>query len=303
MKNIFFINSVEKQCGVHSYGLRTFDILKNSKEYNFIYYEPKREFGFDLAVAIKRAEAVIYNYHPLPMAWFTGQRLNGEKHYQVHHEGSHHDGLKPDYYLYVDSMFEETHKIFNLPRPLIEGYKINKIKNKVPVISSFGYGFGSKNYGSIVKMVNDQFDEAIIRLHIPRAYYGDRSGEATAGVLPGIWAEMKNPNIKLEITHDFLTDYELLEFLYGSDLNLFLYDEMNGRGLSSVIDYALSVDVPIAINSSFMFRHVQNEKSNVANHTLQEIIDFGTDHLKIYKQQWSNENLIKKYEQILNDTL
>src|SRR6185503_12130496 len=100
-----------------------------------------------------------------------------------------------------------------------------------------------------------------------------------------------------------LTDYQLLEFLSQSDLNLFLYDEMNGRGLSSVIDYALSVDVPIGINDSFMFRHIQNEKSNVANHSLQEIIDFGTEHLQVYKQKWSNENLIKKYETILNDTL
>lgn len=302
-RNVVFINSIEKQCGVHSYGQRVGNILAKSIKYNFIYFECNNNDELVKAKSVLRPVAIIYNFHPLPMAWLPPCEDRSVIHLMNWHEGTEHTNLKPDYWLYVDSLIEEKENKFALPRPLIEKFVFKKPKNKVPIISSFGYGWGNKNYGSIIKTVNDQFDKAVIRLHIPRAYYGDKNGEATAGVLPGIWNEMYKPNIKLEITHDFLSDYDLLKFLSQSDLNIFLYEQMEGRGLSSVIDYALSVDVPIAINNSFMFRHVQNDFSNAANNSLQQIIDNGTEHLKQYKEKWSNESLIKKYEDILDKTL
>jgi len=328
MSNILFINSVQKNCGVHDYGERTFRILENSVPYNFIYKEPNNLEEYNALKEGIKPEAVIHNYHPLTMAWLPPfEPTSTVRNFMLHHEGTELN-LKPDYWLYVDSLHSETGNKFAIPRPLLEGIKeiiecdtyegngkfirhrivgnevnLTPKKNIIPVISSFGFGFGNKNYGLITKMVNEQFDEAILRLHIPRAYYGDRSGEATAGVLPGIQNEMKNPNIKLEITHDFLPDIKLLYWLSESSLNVFLYEQMEGRGLSSVIDYALSVDVPIAINDSAMFRHIQNPISNVANNSLKDIIAAGTDHLKVYKQKWSNDNFLRKYESILNETL
>lgn len=303
MSHILFINSVQKNCGVNDYGLRSFRILENSAQYNFIYHEPNGLEEYKSIIDIIKPEAIIHNYHPLTMAWLPPfEPTSTVRNFMLHHEGTELN-LKPDYWLYVDSLHAETGNKFAIPRPLIEGMKHNRWVNEPPIISSFGFGFGNKNYGTIVKMVNEQFDETTLRLHIPRAYYGDRSGEATAGVLPGIQNEMKNPNIKLEITHDFLLEDELLFWLSQSCLNVFLYEQMEGRGLSSVIDYALSVDVPIAINDSAMFRHIQNPTSNVANNSLKDIIAAGTEHLKVYKQKWSNDNFLKKYEAILNETI
>jgi len=303
MSVILFINSVQKNCGCHDYGERTFRILENSVPYNFIYKEPNNLEEYNALKEGIKPEAVIHNYHPLTMAWLppfepTSKTVN----MLLHHEGTELN-LKPDYWLYVDSLHSETGNKFAIPRPLVEWSLHWKPINIIPVISSFGMGFGNKNYGLITKTVNEQFDEAILRFHIPRAYYGDRNGESTAGILPGIYNEMQNPNIHLEITHDFLSEDELLQWLAESSLNVFLYEQMEGRGLSSVIDYALSVDVPIAINDSAMFRHIQNPISNVANNSLKYIIAAGTDHLKVYKQKWSNENFLRKYESILNETL
>ena len=180
---------------------------------------------------------------------------------------------------------------------------IKKRNNKIPIVSSFGFGFGHKGFGSVVKTANEQFDEVLIRLHIPRAYYGDRDGEATAGVLPGRLAEMKNPHAKIEITHGFLSDSDLLRFLADSDINVFLYHETHNTGLSSVVDYALSVPVPIAINKTSMFRHICKPEMCVENNTLPQIIKQGCGILDEYRELWSNANFLLKYETILNSIL
>ncbi len=303
MKNILFINSVQQQCGVYQFGIRNYKIIQHSTKYNFIYREISNEQQYFQYLETYEPEAVILNYHPLTMEWCNGLNMYVQTVplLVVHHEGS--PPVFGDYYLTPDSIAVDNKYWFSLPRPLFEGVEFEKPSNPIPVISSFGFAFGSKGLGRVVQMVNEQFDEAILRLHLPRAYFGDREGQALAGVKPGCENEMKKEGIKLVFTHDFLTDAQLLKFLSESDLNIFLYDQMEGRGLSSVIDYALSVDVPIAINYSAMFRHVQCPEMNAMGRSLKDIINGGTDHLKQFRELWGNANLIKKYEQILNDTL
>jgi len=249
--------------------------------------------------------AIIINYHELTMTWFSGcEKDNDIVYYVLHHEGTEHSNLNPDYYLYVDSTFRDVDNRFAVPRPLFETVPHGPAHD-VPVISSFGFGFGNKGFGRIVKTVNDQFDEAIIRLHIPFAHYGDMDKQSIKNIYPGCYAEVKKTGIKLEITNDFYTDEQLLNFLSESTLNIFLYDEMLGRGLSSVIDYGLSVNVPLAISQSYMFRHIKMTQPSICyeDRTLPEIIASGPEILQPLRDQWSQANFIAKYEQILNNTL
>jgi len=298
---ILFLNHKQKQCGVYQYGVRTFDILRKSKRYEFVYEEVEDGIEFlNLAIHMN-PYAVIYNYHNLTMAWLGKQHLiKGIGHLGIHHEGSLPTHIGFDCFLDINSTFPEKNNHYALPRPLFEGINTEKTPNEHPIISSFGFGFGHKGFGSVVRLVNDQFDTATIRLHIPRAYYGDRNGEATAGVIPGCYNEMTNPSVKLEITHDFLSDSELLSFLGDSDINVFLYHETGNSGLSSVIDYVLSVPVPIAVNTTSMFRHIAIPEICVENKTLPQIIEQGSGILDVFRDMWSNENLIAKYEQIID---
>jgi len=73
------------------------------------------------------------------------------------------------------------------------------------------------------------------------------------------------------------------------------------RGLSSTIDYSLSVKKPIAINDSNMFRHINNvtPSINVNNTSIKEIIINGFAPLEKIYDEYSNKNFIKKYETIL----
>lgn len=285
------LNHREKQCGVYQYGRRLYNILKKSNNVVFCYEEIVSLDEYHRALLIHSPDAVIFNYHNLTMQWLGGDNIvRSTPNFGLHHEGS-----KP-----YNIGFNDYIEVNAIPRPIFENIIVDYPLNATPVIGSFGFGFGHKNFGTIVKMVNDQFDKAIIRLHIPRAYYGDRNGEATAGVLPGCWNEMKNPNIKLEITHGFMDDYDLLNFLAVNDLNVFIYAETGNMGISSVIDYAISVRRPIAVNKTKMFRHINFVMPSICieDRALPEIMREGWQ-LEQFRTQWSHDNIIKTIEDIV----
>lgn len=304
MKNILFFNHKQKQCGVYQYGYRTGNILKKSTEYNFIYQEVENENEFLTSISNFNPSALFYNYHPLTMSWLGNHcsidRFPNIMHFGLHHEGSE-PGIRFHGVIILDCTQPDTNDHFSVPRPLFENVNFTENNSVVPIISSFGFGFGNKGFGRIVKTVNDQFEEAIIRLHIPFAYYGDRDGKSVDQLYPGCYNEVNKDGIKLIITNNFLNDEDLLNFLSSSTLNIFLYDEMIGRGLSSTIDYALSVNVPLAISKTHMFRHINNTAPSICveDRSLAEIITSGASVLQQYRNKWSNQNLIKKYEQVV----
>lgn len=308
MKNILFINHKEKQCGVYQYGYRIAMILQKSTAYNFIYCEVEHEIEFDDLIWEHSPIAVFYNYHIATMGWvndFILEEYPDIKHYGIYHEGNDAMKISFDYYLNTDSTTLDVRNKFSLPRPLFEDFQMEYVKNSVPIIGSFGFGFNNKGFERLCSMVNEQFDEAVIRLHIPFSHYGDSEGHSARGIVSKCVELLTKPTINLVATHDFLSDHEVLDFLAQNTLNAFLYDEMPNRGLSSVIDYALSVNVPIAITNTDMFRHIKNTYPSIVieNTSLKDIIEAGTIPLKQYKNMWSNDNLIKKCEHILDKTL
>lgn len=308
MQSILFFNHKERACGVYQYGYRSGKILQKSEIYNFIYVEVETEVEFINAVNIHNPIGIIYNYHPATMPWLGYNGINrypSIKHYGLYHEGSVPSLQQFNYILFVDSTHIDTDKSFSIPRPLLTS-NFPSTKNEIPVISSFGFGFEHKGFEKIVKLVNEQFDEAIIRLHISFSFYADRDGTRAAAVAARCRNEMKKSNIQLQITNNFLTDEDMLKFLSESTVNTFLYDEITGIvcGLSSVIDYALSVNTPLAISKSNMFRHVRDSVPSICveDRLITEIISSSLEIVQPYKEKWSNENFIKKYEHIINIT-
>ena len=304
--NVLFLNHKQQQCGVYQYGSRSGKILPKSDVFNFIYLEVESDAEYFSFVNTYNPIGIIYNYHPLTMAWLGHHNL--ARYPQIVHYGLHHEGSEPgipfNYTLIVDSTFTDEGHRLAIPRPLANGDNIVYSEPAIPTISSFGFGFGNKGFGRVVQAVNNQFDEAIIRLHIPRAFFGDRNGEASAQVFPGCYNEMRKPNIKLEISTGFLDDAALLNFLAASTINVFLYDHMPERGLSSVIDYVINVKKPLAISKSHMFRHIGDVSPSIfaEDRSLADIISSGSDPLQQYREKWSHANFIKRYEAIISST-
>jgi hypothetical protein len=248
------------------------------------------------------------------MTWLTSSNIQKRK----KNIGTRHDlngaidesGIF-DIVLRLDNTLTETDKIYNIPRPIYENIDEtiknlhitnNSIKDfieykeeGIPIFGSFGFGFKRKNFSGLVRYINDNYDYAIIKLVIPVSFY---QGLEEHVINDCIRANIK-PNVRLMITHEFFENAELLKFLNSNTLNIFLYDNTNGAGVSSVIDYALSVDTPFAIIESTWFRHIYTEDLSVTKRHISFFIEHGKEIIKKYKQEHSNKNLQDKMKNVI----
>lgn len=300
---VLFVNHSQKQCGVYQYGKRLADILKKDYRFNFEYEEIDDQNKFLHLTNESNYDYIVYNWHSLTMSWLDNNIiLNNKKSKQIliFHELGLPSYLQVDGYIMTDLTEDEYNKRFSIPRPLFE-YGIDKPKIEKLRFGSFGFGFDNKGFERICEIINQNYNDCVIHLHIPNAFYGDQNSEISNSVISRCRSIITNPTIDLVITTNFLTNEEILKFLNSNSLNLFLYDYMEGRGLSSTIDYALSVDTPFIVNNSYMFRHILNEKPNLSidNSTIEEVIKNGLESSNFFREKWSNDNLRNKFFNIL----
>ena len=102
------------------------------------------------------------------------------------------------------------------------------------------------------------------------------------------------------ISHDFFSNTDILKFLKSNTMNIFLYDTMYGRGISSTIDYAISVKKPLGISDSYMFRHIYSDEICLYKNSINDCMKNSTNYLAKYLDEYSNNNIINKFQQILN---
>lgn len=272
---MLMISRKAKQCGVSDYGKRLYAILQkyfdiDYREVNGI--EDCKAEGYNI---------VLWNYHYATLPFVTNDTLQkGVKHFAIFHEAALN--FTPD--KVIDTSI----------RPLFE-VEFPEVINPVPVIGSFGFGFPDKNFSRIAEMVKEQFTEAVIRLNIPFAEYGDRDGFLARREADKVRGILAGTNIQLVVNHDYLSQTDLLTFLNGNDINLFMYAQSHGRGLSSAIDYALSVKKPIGVSDSEMFRHLPE---SLRNTDIKWLIENSVNELQGVYKTHSNRNLVNKFAAI-----
>jgi hypothetical protein len=277
----------------YQYGKRLITILQKSLQFIYIYHEISSYEEYKSICDNNNLCAVIYNYYPLTMSWLN----EGNIQHKVPNIGVYHETpnmVNFDYIINIDPTSVLDQCRVAIPRPLLDHDELPQNDIGIPIIGSFG--FESKGFERLIYMVNDQFDNAIIRLHMPFAEFGDNDGSRSLSIANTVRNIPRKDGIKIEISHNFLDDIDLLKFLNGNSINCFLYDDLHGRGCSSVIDYALSVDVPIGISNSHMFRHIYSDEICLYKKSIKEIIANGTQPLIHIKNKWSHLSLIKKIE-------
>lgn len=277
---VLFITRNSERCGVADYGRRLFSILQPAMDITLLESDgnsPVNYEGYDVA---------LYNYHhaTLPNVDCFNRNI---KHVALFHEA------------FMNITPDVTIPIARIARPLIGHYYAEKALNRIPVIGSFGFGFPDKNFPGIARMVSEQFGAAKLRLNIPFAEFGDNDGTMARNEAIKCQQVVQGTNVTLEINHNFLSQTELLEWNRANDLNVFLYSESHGRGISSATDYALSVRRPIAISRSEMFKHLPREIC-VDNANLPDLLEYGVEFLNPVYQGNTNERLIEQIVQYLN---
>ena len=303
MMKVLFVNHTQQQCGVYQYGKRISDILVNDGRYDLNYYETDSSVNFYDKIKNFSPNVIIYNWHESTMRWLTSEITNDLRNIKqlfIFHEVKFPSNFKSDGFIMSDFNEDEKNKKFSIPRPIFEIENI-KTQNEIPIIGSFGFGFENKGFERICHLVNNSFDESIIHLHITNAFFGDRDGMISNRVIDRCKNTITKKGIELIITTNFMTNDEILQFLNKNTVNMFLYDNMPGRGLSSTIDYAVSVDTPLIVNNSNMFRHLLCDKPEISieNNSINDIIKMGISPVQHFRKKWSNESMRNKFYKIL----
>ncbi|HXY53899.1 MAG TPA: class I SAM-dependent methyltransferase [Nitrospirota bacterium] len=309
---VLFISHSQQRCGVYQFGLNIANVLKNSKKYNIIYQECSNPDEF-LAVEHKYTPAaIIYNHYTSTMPWLNRKitRKINAAHIGIIHEITQEvaDSARSSlfqYYITPDPTLLLNNPIVFKTGRLIPKYMNEYVLPVTPTIGSFGFGTQGKGFEKLISTVQQEFDEAIIKLHIPYAAFGDPTGSSAQAIVRRCKDSIYKPGIRLEVSHNFLEKEQLLNFLAQNSLNAFLYEDNKGRGISSVIDYALAVQRPIAITNSSMFRHITSARPSICieDSSLRQIMNNGFTPLLPFYRDWSEENLIWDYERILNNII
>lgn len=331
-KRILFISHKKAQCGVYEFGKSITDVLQHSKRYQFIRVECSSLGELKTAIAENAPAAIIYNYVSSVLPWVATKI--GPKLYRnniasipipqigIIHEitqrvadaatnykkrllfdgPSHLSNLLFDFYITPDPTLLLGNPLVYKTGRLIPSYQNNSPFPSNLVVGSFGFGTPKKGFEKIVQLVQQEFDEAVIRLNIPSADFGDKNGVNARTIALKCKALITKPGIQLVINHDFMDHKTMLDFLAKNTVNIFLYEDKSGRGLSSALDNAMAVQRPVAVSDAVMFRHVFDAEPSVCvtKNNLKTIIQNGFAPLQKHYNEWNAENLLWEYERILN---
>ena len=223
---VLFLNHKAEKCGVYQYGRRVYDILKKTEDIEYIYKEIDclQEYNECLNL-YSHANCIIYNYHGSTMPWLNIHNIQR----RVKNIGIPHES--PEYLFdivcNIDPNAAENENHFSLPRPIYENVDeiIQKTEYKnpeiidfitkytdtdIPIFGSFGFGFSFKGFDKIVKMVNEQYDKAIIKFVIPISHFD--SNPNTIQIMKDLCISQNvKSGIELIFIHKFFTNEILIQ--------------------------------------------------------------------------------------------
>ncbi len=292
----------KKQCGVFQFGKRIGDLITRSQKCNFIYVEADSLDEFLPYIDIHKPRGIIYNVNLQNLSWLSQEIVNQIRSAGIFQGCIYHEFIMRlfDFYIPMDPDLPDSEVSFNMPRPLFEYENPYPIPT-IPTINSFGFGDPHKGFDLVAKKVNDEFDHAILNIHMTYNDFDPNAVEKANKIANACYSNITKKGIQCNITNSFMTDEELLDFLAKGSLNAFFYYDLPGRTISSVIDFALSVKRPIAIRKSYMDRHVLNTNPSICieDRSLKEILNSGTPPLEPYYKKWNFSKTIEAYERVV----
>ena len=297
-------------CGIGMMGALVSSVLVESKKYDFKIVYTDDFDPVKLNFEAFKPVAIIYNYAIGTTPWVDSaprHELNVPQ-FKIHHDMHQAllDSFTPEafggfeYLIADDPTLIESERVFLTPR-LMPPYPHTPIQeNEIPVIGFQGFGPIHKGIHRIAEQVQREFDEAIIRLHIPFGYYGDPQGHDARRRVQECVDIIHKSGITIKATHELLSPAEVVQLLSENTINCYFYDYLGGCGLASSPDFALAAGRPIAVTKSHQLRNFWDLPVCIEDHSLKEIIAVGTEPLKPLYEAYSKENVILAYERIIN---
>ncbi len=334
MKTALFVTHKKKQCGVYQFGTQVFEAISGSEKYKFIRAECDSLDELLQSVETHHPDVIIYNYHPAVMQWVCARISKGIYRNNI-------AGIRPIQIGIIHEVTQQvadtatayrntfvlghSHKKLNSlfdfyiaadPTLLLQNPLVFKTGRLVPeyspppppaafTVGSFGFATPKKGFEKIVERVQEEFDEAVIRINMPSADFGDKDGARAKSIAEQCRKLVYKKGIQLKISHEFFDERQLLDFLAVNSMNVFMYEDTGGRGLSSAVDNALAVKRPVAVTRCPMFRHVLSAHPTICidDSPMETIYKNGFTPLQKLVDSWDKAHLIWDYERILDSVL
>jgi len=287
------LNHKDKTSAIYQYGYRMYLILKQYDTVNCIYAEIDSLDNYTLIVNEHLfIDAIIYNYTDYTMSWLNDTTIQRN----VPNVGIPHDSSGDifDFNIDIDPLSANNYgeTWFSVSSPLYDNFEqymnepdeqlsfinndeideinafIDYSEENKPIFGSFGFGNVNAGFSKLVKQINDNYDEAIIKLVIPFANFAPPTYSVNMQELQD---QITKPTIKLMVTNIVFTNRQILKFLSTNTTNVFLYDTMNSIGFLSVIEYALCMKYPFGIPNSCVFRNVYAEQTDANSSVINSI--------------------------------
>jgi nucleoside-diphosphate-sugar epimerase len=308
-------------CGIGIRGKLTSDILtKYVSKYNFIPAFINSNLELEEFILNNNPLMIIYNYHHITTPYLCDNAIR-EKYSNIKHVMIHYDLLQEhidnnvDFYgfKYIISDNDKLNtnnilnKFFIVSRSIPYSSNIFPTFNTdsiIPIIGFQGFGFKHKGIDKIAFKIQEEFDEAIFKLHIPCSFYADPNGEKRNEIINEVKSIITKPGIKIEVSTDFLSDEEIIKWLNQNTINCYFYDYLPNSGIASSPDYAIAAYKPIAINNSRMFLHLHDLEPSIEieKNTLKQIIQNSIKPLMPVYNKYTHKNVLNDYVRIC-DTL
>jgi hypothetical protein len=296
--NALFIQNQDPECGVFQMGWNLFQILNESQRIRWEYYDLPTTPPLNV---LRRFDVLLYNWSPLIGGWISAAPLAiPPRQFSICH-GEPMDESKWDGILFPGETAPLTGKWHAIGRPLPH-YIPTPVYLHVeqPIIGV--HGFMGAWADGVVKLVLEQFERATVRLHLPFSKFCDPFG-VQATTMANLCRDMVlGSGVKLDISHDFLPQSKLLDWLAQNDLNCYVRPaDMIWRGVSSAPDCALAARKPIGVSRCNAFRHLHGLSPSICveDHTLTEIISDGLSPLIPLYQRWLDETVRSEVESVL----
>lgn len=255
--------------------------------------------------------AVLYNYSPVSTPWVDNLSLRfGEFDHipqaRVMHDINQHyvDNYRPErdhlwsFNFTSDHTLKGNRYIFPATRVSPGEPTVSYELPEIPTIGYQGFGFHHKGIARIAQQVVKEFDQAIIKLHMPFAFYGDANGDhARARIREVQTIISEKPGIQLITSHEMLDTQEIINLLAQNTINCYFYDYQDGIALSSSLDYGIAARRPVATTRSHQMRNVWNLTPTILieNSSLKQIIDNDITPLEPLYRLYSKEQFWFEY--------
>lgn len=302
--NALIVNPPVPECGVHNYGRNFYECLRASARHSYAICEPWNTSDLHVSENALKPDVFIFNYHPgiAQSAWYATYARE-RKSVAIYHDGEL-PRIEWRAILFSDpTMRSGADRWKPIGRPLPPWAFSEYVPHDGPVIIGVN-GFRGAWADQAVGMVIKEFDTAIVRLHLPFSAHCDPQGhEARLAVQRCSILCKSKPRVNLEVCHDFLPMDELLKRLSANDLNLYVRDLPPGwRGVSSVLDVALAVHRPIAVNLCSGFRHVHSLQPSICveYNSLRTILNNGTRPLEELYSAWAPSKIAAQVDDVID---